>query len=123
MAVDALTMLRGAAADPLGQSGRMLRPDALAPGAPLGGGAPSAPGAPTGSDAPDFGQALERALGRVADAQATADGKTMAFLTGQDMPIHEVMIAVTEAELAVQMTTAVAAKAIAAYQEIWRLDL
>ena len=84
-------------------------------------------GAPVGAvdeaDGPGFGDALEHALGRVAAAQATADGKTVALLTGQDMPIHEVMIAVTEAELAVQTTTAVAAKAIQAYQEIWRLDV
>ncbi|MCC6620533.1 MAG: flagellar hook-basal body complex protein FliE [Deltaproteobacteria bacterium] len=119
MAVDALSMLRGV--HPNDHMEQLARPERAGPLGPIGVG--GGVGAPSGADQPDFGQALERALGRVADAQATADGKAMAFLTGQDMPIHEVMIAVTEAELAVQMTTAVAAKAIAAYQEIWRMDI
>ena len=85
-------------------------------------GTPLVPGTPS-NEAPDFGDALERALGRVQAAQSTADTKTMALLTGEDIPVHDVMIAVTEAELAVQMTTAIATKAIQAYQEIWRMDV
>jgi flagellar hook-basal body complex protein FliE len=33
------------------------------------------------------------------------------------------MAAATEAEIAVQMTSAIAVKAIAAYQEIWRMEI
>jgi len=120
MPIDTLggMILRGQLAP--GAAQRAERPqgaDPLTPGVAV----PPPPGA--ARDEPDFGAALERALDKVAQAQGTADAKTMAFLTGQDMPIHEVMIAVTEAELAVQMTTAIATKAIQAYQEIWRLDV
>lgn len=122
MAIDTIgSMLLRGQVTPQGAAERSRGPNEMggigAPGS-LGGVQPG--GEVSG---PDFGDALERALGRVGEAQATADTKTMALLTGQDMPIHEVMIAVTEAELAVQMTTAIATKAIQAYQEIWRMEV
>lgn len=70
-----------------------------------------------------FAAALESALGEIEGAQATADEKSIALVTGQDVAVHDVMASVTEAEIAVQMTTAVAAKAIQAYQEIWRMEI
>jgi len=71
----------------------------------------------------DFAAILEEAVGGVEKSQQVADDKAIAMVSGQDIPIHEVMVAATEAELAVQLTTAVAAKAIAAYQEIWRMEV
>lgn len=116
MALDPLTLRAGQAL----QSQRPASPLGGV-GAPLGQGTGIAP--PTDPKAPDFGTVLERALQGVGQAQGTADAKTMAFLQGDDIPIHDVMVAVTEAEIAVQATTAIAQKAIAAYQEIWRMDV
>lgn len=79
-------------------------------------------GVPGAGDA-GFEDALDNALSAVNGAQANAGAKTMALVTGQDVPLHEVMAAVTEAELAVQLTTAIATKAIQAYQEIWRMEV
>jgi len=83
-------------------------------------------GAVGGASSPggfDFAKALQDALAEVDQTQKVASNKSLAMVSGEDIPVHEVMAAVTEAEMAVQMTTAVAAKAIAAYQEIWRMEV
>lgn len=112
MAIDGLSAaLRG---------GQMAQGEARGIGAP---GAPRAPSSGTATGGTDFAKALEDAIGEVDQKQHVADSKSMALIRGEEIPIHDVMAAVTEAELAVQMTTAIAAKAIAAYQEIWRMEV
>lgn len=83
---------------------------------------PSAP-AQRGEAKGGFAGALEKALGDLEGVQSVADNKALALVTGQDVPVHEVMASVTEAEIATQLTTAVASKAIQAYQEIWRMEI
>jgi len=111
--IDALSgILRGAApptADPGAATRRAQESMPLGPGEAQPGG--------------DFATTLRRAVQGVNAVQQTADAKAMAMVQGEDVPIHEVMIAVTEAEMSVQLTTAVASKAIQAYQEIWRMDV
>jgi len=115
VAIDGLTAaLRG---------GQMSQGEARGIGAPGAPGAPRSPSSGTATGGSDFAKALEDAIGEVDDKQRVADSKSMALIRGEDIPIHDVMVAVTDAELAVQMTTAVAAKAIAAYQEIWRMEV
>ncbi len=70
-----------------------------------------------------FEALLEQAMGEVESVHAAADEKSLALVTGKDVAIHDVMATVTEAEIATQLTTAVAAKAIQAYQEIWRMEV
>ncbi|MCB9736837.1 MAG: flagellar hook-basal body complex protein FliE [Deltaproteobacteria bacterium] len=70
-----------------------------------------------------FAGVLAKALDGVNAVHGTADVKAMDMVQGKDVPIHDVMAAVSEAEIAVQLTTAIASKAIAAYQEIWRMDV
>lgn len=102
-------------------------PTAASPTAPqrpeLGGvgGATAAPeaGAPGG----DFAAELMDALKEVNQVQLEADDKATAFVRGEDIAVHQVMAAMTRAELSVQLTTAVASKAVQAYQEIWRIDV
>jgi len=81
--------------------------------------------APAGSEGigKTFESALESALGELEATVAVADQKSIALVRGQDVAVHDVMASVTEAEIAVQLTTAVAAKAIQAYQEIWRMEI
>lgn len=86
------------------------------------GGAASPDGAAP-ADGADFATTLERALDGVSGSQRAADGKALALVGGEDVAVHDVMATLTEAELQVQLTTAVAAKAIAVYQEIWRMDV
>jgi len=70
-----------------------------------------------------FESALASAVGELEGVQAVADQKSLALVTGQDVAVHDVMASVTEAEIAAQLTTAIAAKAIQAYQEIWRMEI
>jgi flagellar hook-basal body complex protein FliE len=70
-----------------------------------------------------FEALLEQALGELEGAHAAADEKSLALVSGKDVAIHDVMATVTEAEIVTQLTTAVAAKAIQAYQEIWRMEV
>lgn len=85
----------------------------------------AAPGLTLPDDAKGGGFAgvLAKALDGVNAVHNTADTRAMDMVQGKDVPIHDVMAAVSEAEIAVQLTTAIAAKAIAAYQEIWRMDV
>lgn len=70
-----------------------------------------------------FAGALEKAVGELEATHATADQRSLDLVMGKEVAVHDVMAAVTEAEIAVQMTTAVAVKAIQAYQEIWRMEI
>ena len=83
----------------------------------------------TRADAPNatreggFSAALEKAAGELEAAHGVADQRSLDLVMGRDVAVHDVMAAVAEAEIATQMTTAVAVKAIQAYQEIWRMEI
>jgi flagellar hook-basal body complex protein FliE len=70
-----------------------------------------------------FADLLDRAAGELEASLSVADKKSLELVMGQDVAVHDVMAAVTEAEIAVQMTSAIAVKAIQAYQEIWRMEI
>lgn len=70
-----------------------------------------------------FAAALEKAAGELEAAHGVADQRSLDLVMGRDVAVHDVMAAVAEAEIATQMTTAVAVKAIQAYQEIWRMEI
>jgi len=70
-----------------------------------------------------FASALEKAAGELEAAHATADARSLDLVMGKEVAVHDVMAAVAEAEIATQVTTAVAVKAIQVYQEIWRMEI
>lgn len=72
---------------------------------------------------PDFAGALEAALDDVDAAQDAADAKIEAFVAGEDVPVHEVMIEVAKAEATMQLATNLTRRAIDAYQEIARMQI
>lgn len=80
-----------------------------------GGGAP-----PTG---PAFGETLGDALGRVDQAQKTADAQVEAFVAGETENTHEVMIALNQAELHFKLLTEVRNKLLDGYQELMRMQV
>ncbi|MFT7582990.1 MAG: flagellar hook-basal body complex protein FliE [Myxococcota bacterium] len=90
---------------------------------PLGEGAPTA--SPTGQsvEGAKFSDVLANALGEVNGVQKAADAKATAFIKGEDIAVHDLMASLTEAELSVQLTTAITTKAIQAYQELWRINV
>jgi flagellar hook-basal body complex protein FliE len=96
-----------------------LRPPAVAPPAAPGAGAASAP-APAGQS---FGTVLGQELNRVNEALVDADRQAQLVATGDAGNLHEAMVAMAEADLALQITLRVTQKAIAAYQEISRMQI
>lgn len=88
---------------------------------------PAAPGvgpaaAPAAADQ-GFGQVLGRELNRVNEALVAADHQAQLVATGDAENLHEAMVAMAEADLALQVTIRVTQKAIAAYQEITRMQV
>jgi flagellar hook-basal body complex protein FliE len=77
-----------------------------------------APPAPTGPEE-GFGHALAQALGQVNDLQNRSMDLAQAMITDPDsVDIHDVTIALAEANLSLSMTKAIMDRAIRAYQEI-----
>lgn len=66
-----------------------------------------------------FGQLLFGALGSVNDSQITSMDLTQRMITKPDsVNVHDVTIALAEANLALSMTKAIVDRALAAYREI-----
>ncbi len=71
----------------------------------------------------NFGQFVENAVDTVNDYNVRADQKVESFLQGDDVPIHEVMVEMGKAETSVRLMTSVTQKALAAYNDIARLQV
>jgi flagellar hook-basal body complex protein FliE len=80
-------------------------------------------GTATNATTRPFGEVLGNELNRVNDVMAEADHQAQRVATGDSENLHEAMLAMTEADLALQVTMHVTQKAIAAYQEISRMQL
>ncbi len=70
-----------------------------------------------------FGGVLEQALDTVNDMQTRADRLTERLATGEVRDIHQVMIAVEQVNIALQLTMQVRNKVIESYQEIMRMQV
>lgn len=70
-----------------------------------------------------FVDTLKEKLDAVNADQIEADAVTEAFLKGDDVDVHEVMIASAEAQQSLQMAVQVRNKLVEAFQEINRMQL
>lgn len=70
------------------------------------------------ADGPSFGDTLKQALGQVSGMQDDAAQKVNAFIRGEDVELHQVMAATTEAGIAVEMLVEVRNKLIEAWQSL-----
>lgn len=70
-----------------------------------------------------FGSVLGKEVQRVNDVLAEGDLQAQRVATGDAQNLHEAMVAMAEADLALQVTVRVTQKAIAAYQEVSRMQL
>ena len=70
-----------------------------------------------------FGGVLEQALDTVNDMQTRADRLTEKLAAGEVRDIHQVMIAVEQVNIALQLTMQVRNKVIESYQEIMRMQV
>jgi flagellar hook-basal body complex protein FliE len=78
--------------------------------------------APTGAGS-DFGPWLTQALGRVNTELVQADAGLQQLATGQVENLHQVMIALEEARLGLQLVVQVRNRLLEAYQEILRMQV
>ncbi|MDK2855150.1 MAG: flagellar hook-basal body complex protein FliE [Bacillota bacterium] len=84
--------------------------------------APSRP-AEQGTAGTSFGAVLGRYLEEVNQLQLDAEAKTRQFLAGQDIELHQVILATEKAALALELTQTLRNKVIEAYQEIMRMQV
>jgi flagellar hook-basal body complex protein FliE len=72
----------------------------------------------------NFQDFLKEALSEVNDLQLKADSQVVGFASGlSNIDIHDVMIGMEQAHLALQLTIEVRNKMVEAYQEIMRMQL
>lgn len=70
-----------------------------------------------------FSQALQNELQKVDQLQHNADAAVNTYATGGDITFHNVVLASTKAEMAMDLTVAVRNKLVSAYQEISRMHV
>ena len=76
---------------------------------------------PAASDG--FGSVLEKMIGRVDQSQTQAQQSVESFLTGGNEELHSVALATQRADLEFDLFLQVRNKAVAAYQEIMRMQV
>lgn len=95
--------------------------EALSKGTLGGAASPKGVGA---ADGPDFAQQLKDVLGDVNDSQNKATELQTDLMTGRKpTEIHDVMIGMEKAGVALQLTLAVRNKVLEAYQEVSRMQV
>ena len=70
-----------------------------------------------------FGETLAKAMGSVNNLQLDAQAGAQALAAGTASNMHDVTIALEQANIALQMTAAVRNKVVEAYQEIMRMPV
>jgi flagellar hook-basal body complex protein FliE len=75
------------------------------------------------SEGLSFLDTLKQKLDEVNEKQIQAETTTEAIIKGDDIDIHEVMLAGEEAKLSLQMAVQVRNKLVEAYQELNRMQL
>lgn len=70
-----------------------------------------------------FGEVLQNAITETADAQKKAEALSMAAAQGENVPMQDVIEAVSKAELTLQTMLTVRDKAVSAYKEIINMPI
>ena len=70
-----------------------------------------------------FGQALDSAINSLSQVEHSANSAIAKLASGEDVELHQVMLAVEEAEIAFRLALQVRNKIIDAYQEVMRMQL
>jgi len=70
-----------------------------------------------------FGELLKKAFETVNAYQKNYDDVLLKLLAGEDVSVHEVMIAAEKAQLSLDLAVQVRNKALEAYQEIMRMQI
>jgi flagellar hook-basal body complex protein FliE len=78
---------------------------------------------PRQAEGGDFAQTLMDVLKEVNQSQLQAKDKQTAFMTGQPVELHDLMITMERASTAMQLTLQVRNKILEAYQEMIRMQI
>ena len=76
----------------------------------------------SGSSGANFAGELAKGLDSLQETQSKSDDLAVKAATGSLTDVHDYMIASTEAQLATQLTVAVSNKAVAAFNDIMRMQ-
>ncbi|GEA16645.1 flagellar hook-basal body complex protein FliE [Moorella sp. E308F] len=76
----------------------------------------------TGAVAGSFAEILMEKLGEINTLQQQADALTQEYLAGKIEDVHQVMLALEQANLSLQLAVQVRNKVVEAYQEISRMQ-
>ena len=71
----------------------------------------------------DFGDILQSSIENVNDAQLSGDMAIEKLQSGEAKHLHEVMLAVEEADISLRMLVQMRNKALTAYEEIMRMQI
>ena len=80
-------------------------------------------GRSAGAEGASFSDLLGDALGRVNAAQQQADVAMERVATGDAEDLHEAMLAIERADIALRLTAQVTQKAVEAYKEVSRMQV
>jgi flagellar hook-basal body complex protein FliE len=75
------------------------------------------------SEGSSFISTLKEKLDEVNEKQLAAEAATEAFIKGEDVDIHQVMLVTEEAKLSLQLAVQIRNKLVEAYQEISKMQL
>ena len=76
-----------------------------------------------GSAINQFGDMLEKNIEKVSAMDKHSNELTQQYVSGADIPLHQVMVASEKASVAMNLTMQVRNKLMSAYQEIMRMPL
>lgn len=76
-----------------------------------------------GTPSSSFGDMLGGMVREVSDKQAQASSTVGAMLAGEEIPLHQAMIAMEEASVSFQLMVEVRNKLLESYQELMRMQI
>lgn len=79
--------------------------------------------APSGTEEGSFDRVLGRMVDAVNDRQQVAGQAVQGLLAGQNVPLHEAMIAMEEASVSFQLMVEVRNKLLESYNELMRMQV
>ncbi|MGE7120542.1 flagellar hook-basal body complex protein FliE [Peribacillus sp. NPDC046944] len=71
----------------------------------------------------DFASVLKETMNKVNEAQVSSDSLTAKLANGEDVELHNVVIASQKASITMQATLEVRNKVVEAYQEMMRMSI
>lgn len=71
----------------------------------------------------DFGQVLNNAISTLSQKENTSNQAIASLAAGEDIELHQVMMAMKEAEISFQLALEVRNKIVDAYQEVMRMNV